>query len=178
MEGAEEAESLIIRGVSVKFPAGMVLRTYTYILFFMSLSPLLFLFLVVLHSPRKVYQSFSHSCLGKRPYGPQLAFMGKVIEACVDSKNALLEAPTGTGKSLALLCGVLAWQEREKNNHASGVGDNGAAEKVEKKTQIQRKIERERGSEREREMDIERSRYIYIYILCSCPSFVLKLLER
>lgn len=54
-----------------------------------------------------------------KPYGPQLAFMGKVLAALEQSRlspprsssvNALLESPTGSGKTLALLCATLAWQ--------------------------------------------------------------------
>ena len=50
-----------------------------------------------------------------KPYGTQLAFMGRVI-ATLDrarrqgQSHALLESPTGTGKSLSLLCSALAWQ--------------------------------------------------------------------
>ncbi|XP_052202294.1 uncharacterized protein LOC127808030 isoform X2 [Diospyros lotus] len=51
-----------------------------------------------------------------QPYGSQLAFMAKVIStldrALRDGhSHALLESPTGTGKSLSLLCSVLAWQQ-------------------------------------------------------------------
>ncbi|KAI4374871.1 hypothetical protein MLD38_012813 [Melastoma candidum] len=51
-----------------------------------------------------------------QPYGTQLAFMGRVISTLDRSQreghcHALLESPTGTGKSLSLLCSVLAWQQ-------------------------------------------------------------------
>ncbi|KAK1273105.1 hypothetical protein QJS04_geneDACA009782 [Acorus gramineus] len=50
-----------------------------------------------------------------KPYGSQLAFMGKVISTLDRAHrqghcHALLESPTGTGKSLSLLCSTLAWQ--------------------------------------------------------------------
>ncbi|EEF52880.1 brca1 interacting protein helicase 1 brip1, putative [Ricinus communis] len=55
-----------------------------------------------------------------QPYGPQLAFMGRVIStldrAVRDGHcHALLESPTGTGKSLSLLCSTLAWQQNYKS---------------------------------------------------------------
>lgn len=54
-----------------------------------------------------------------QPYGTQLAFMGRVIStldrALRDGHcHALLESPTGTGKSLSLLCSTLAWQQNYK----------------------------------------------------------------
>ncbi|KAL6509859.1 hypothetical protein OROGR_022347 [Orobanche gracilis] len=54
-----------------------------------------------------------------QPYGTQLAFMNRVISTLDRSQrdghcHALLESPTGTGKSLSLLCSVLAWQKNQK----------------------------------------------------------------
>lgn len=49
-----------------------------------------------------------------QPYPSQFAMMEKVIRALKTNENALLESATGTGKSLALLCASLAWQEGEK----------------------------------------------------------------
>lgn len=46
-----------------------------------------------------------------KPYSCQIAVMNKLIQGCVKKENCLLESPTGTGKTLALLCSVLAWHD-------------------------------------------------------------------
>ena len=50
----------------------------------------------------KVYFPFN-------PYACQQKYLEKVIEALNKKSNALLESPTGTGKTLSLLCSSLAW---------------------------------------------------------------------
>lgn len=58
-------------------------------------------------------------CFPHKAYGTQMGFMSKVISSLENSQNALLEAPTGSGKTLSLLCSALAWQEKEKRRFAS-----------------------------------------------------------
>lgn len=63
------------------------------------------------------------------PYRAQNALMHAIVTASNSKGHALLESPTGTGKSLALLCGALAWQEN-------------IAERIEKRT-----VERAKAAE-------------------------------
>lgn len=48
----------------------------------------------------------------KAPYECQVTYMQKVLQAMSSGTNALLESPTGTGKTLSLLCASLAWQKQ------------------------------------------------------------------
>ncbi|XP_077865578.1 Fanconi anemia group J protein homolog, partial [Saccoglossus kowalevskii] len=47
------------------------------------------------------------------PYPSQFSMMNKIIQGLQRQQNCLLESPTGSGKSLALLCSCLAWQKAE-----------------------------------------------------------------
>lgn len=68
-----------------------------------------------------------------QPYGSQLAFMCRVISTLDRAQrdghfHALLESPTGTGKSLSLLCSTLAWQQNYKiRNQSANLSQSKAA---------------------------------------------------
>ncbi|XP_030646953.1 regulator of telomere elongation helicase 1 [Chanos chanos] len=49
------------------------------------------------------------------PYPCQKDYMSKVIECLQNKVNGVLESPTGTGKTLCLLCATLAWREHFKD---------------------------------------------------------------
>ncbi|GBG29891.1 Regulator of telomere elongation helicase 1 [Hondaea fermentalgiana] len=62
------------------------------------------------------------------PYGVQMAYMSKLLSAVEAKGNfALLESPTGTGKTLAILSALLGWQETQKERlkHAHGRVNSG-----------------------------------------------------
>ncbi|KAG0425268.1 hypothetical protein HPB47_027567 [Ixodes persulcatus] len=48
------------------------------------------------------------------PYDVQKIYMEKMIECLQSGVNGILESPTGTGKTLSLLCSSLAWLEDRK----------------------------------------------------------------
>ncbi|XP_053425066.1 Fanconi anemia group J protein [Nycticebus coucang] len=46
-----------------------------------------------------------------KAYPSQLAMMNSIVRGLNSKQHCLLESPTGSGKSLALLCSALAWQQ-------------------------------------------------------------------
>lgn len=54
------------------------------------------------------------------PYGIQERFMQTLFGTLDESKVGIFESPTGTGKSLSLICGALSWlgHHRQKETEA------------------------------------------------------------
>ncbi|XP_065934696.1 Fanconi anemia group J protein homolog isoform X1 [Magallana gigas] len=59
-----------------------------------------------------------------KPYPSQFSMMEKVIKGIERKENCLLESPTGSGKSLALLCSALAWQTAEYNKREKELSES------------------------------------------------------
>lgn len=53
--------------------------------------------------------SRQHFCHPYQPYDIQLEFMTKLYHCIEHKKVGIFESPTGTGKSLSLICGALTW---------------------------------------------------------------------
>ncbi|XP_008072828.1 regulator of telomere elongation helicase 1 [Carlito syrichta] len=51
-----------------------------------------------------------------QPYKCQQEYMTKVLECLQKKVNGILESPTGTGKTLCLLCTTLAWREHLRDS--------------------------------------------------------------
>ncbi|KPP60932.1 hypothetical protein Z043_121022 [Scleropages formosus] len=75
------------------------------------------------------------------PYTIQKEFMEALYRTLEDSKIGIFESPTGTGKSLSLICGALTWlqdfEERKKQeaarlleNRADTVAEHPAEKKL------------------------------------------------
>lgn len=63
------------------------------------------------------------------PYDIQLQFMNGLYQCLESGKVGIFESPTGTGKSLSLICGALTWlrdHKRRALDTDTAVDDDGA----------------------------------------------------
>ena len=66
-------------------------------------------------TPAKALKICGHDIFfppGKSPFSAQKSVISKALIAMNKGQNALLESPTGTGKTLALLTSTLSWQKK------------------------------------------------------------------
>jgi len=54
-------------------------------------------------------------CFPFEAYGIQRVMLNKVTSTLMNKEHSLIESPTGTGKTLVLLCSSLAWQRKSKS---------------------------------------------------------------
>jgi len=52
-----------------------------------------------------------------KPYKAQILYMMQVIDALNKGENALLQSPSGTGKTLCLLCACFAWINKRREEY-------------------------------------------------------------
>ena len=74
-------------------------------------------FTVQVYNIRGVDIDFPHEA-----YPQQLVYMEKVIQGAQEKKHAMLESPTGTGKTLCLLCATTSWRADRKNRDSGQQG--------------------------------------------------------
>lgn len=70
--------------------------------------------------------SNSNFCHPYQPYDIQLEFMSSLYD-CIEHGNVgIFESPTGTGKSLSLICGSLTWLRDNQRRSFEEALDGGA----------------------------------------------------
>ncbi|KAM3073916.1 ATP-dependent DNA helicase chl1 [Clarireedia jacksonii] len=74
--------------------------------------------------PGKVKKDFHHPYT---PYEIQETFMQTVYDVLEEGKIGILESPTGTGKSLSLICGAMTWLREWKGREWVGLWEEGGA---------------------------------------------------
>ena len=106
------------------------------------------------------------------PYDIQLGFMTSLYDCIEDGKVGIFESPTGTGKSLSLICGALTWlrdHKRREIDDTLDVRDDGEdwlvrAERenrrhalLQEREELEKKLEQLRREEdRKKRRDVER----------------------
>lgn len=78
------------------------------------------------------------------PYPIQETFMQTVYEVLEQGKIGILESPTGTGKSLSLICGSLTWLRDFKRKEFEGILNEGVENSGEPEWVVEMARERRR----------------------------------
>lgn len=63
----------------------------------------------------------------EKPYNCQREYISRVIEALRTGNNAMLESPTGTGKTISFLCAAVAFMKKARERQETLAAQNGAS---------------------------------------------------
>lgn len=92
-------------------------------------------------------------------YSIQLDLMRQVFSTIEDGKVGLFESPTGTGKSLSLICAAFTWLRQNAQRHTKGgstsINENGATAPEEPDWVVQHERERMRKQHEAYELDLK-----------------------
>ena len=86
------------------------------------------------------------------PYPSQIVMMEKILFALREGTNALLESPTGTGKTVCLLCATLAFAEHEEKQRIKQKNTK------KKNTKKRKDTEKEEKEEKEEDLELKRTK--------------------
>lgn len=85
------------------------------------------------------------------PYTIQLEFMQKLYQCIEEGNVGIFESPTGTGKSLSLICAALTWLRDDEKRSLFGDADGGIAldwlEQAERKAQRRQLLDTRKETE-------------------------------
>lgn len=70
--------------------------------------------------------SHDNFCHPYQPYDIQLEFMRNLYQCLEDGNVGIFESPTGTGKSLSLICGTLTWLRDNARREIEGTFPGGS----------------------------------------------------
>ena len=108
------------------------------------------------HSPpiQIIVQNVSYSVKFPfpEPYPSQIVMMEKILFALREGTNALLESPTGTGKTVCLLCATLAFAEHEEKQRIKQKNTK------KKNTKKRKDTEKEEKEEKEEDLELKRTK--------------------
>ena len=66
------------------------------------------------------------------PYDIQTQFMSSIFQCLEAGKLGIFESPTGTGKSLSLICGSLTWFLESERRKREGLADRAEADPLDR----------------------------------------------
>lgn len=85
----------------------------------------------------------------EKPYPCQLDIMSKVVECVMQGHNGLIESPTGTGKTLSIICAAIATLSKMRSDYRS----KKVAERLEKGQDIEIELDDGKESKEVEEVD-------------------------